>query len=131
MGPIGGARVGYINGQYVLNPPVDQMKDSKLDLVVAGTADAVLMVESEAQELPEDVMLGAVMFGHRSFQPIIDAIIRLAERAAKEPRDYQANDQADLYGRVRGDRRGGTRPRLFDHRQGRTAGHHRLREEPE
>ena len=100
MGPIGGARVGYINGSYVLNPASDQLKDSKLDLVVAGTADAVLMVESEAQELPEDVMLGAVMFGHRSFQPVIDAIIRLAERAAKEPRDFSVDDQADLYARV-------------------------------
>src|SRR5512133_1551597 len=63
MGPIGAARVGYINGSYVLNPLVDQVKESKLDLVVAGTADAVLMVESEAHELSEDVMLGAVMFG--------------------------------------------------------------------
>jgi polyribonucleotide nucleotidyltransferase len=101
MGPIGAARVGYINGSYVLNPPVDQLKDSKLDLVVAGTGDAVLMVESEAQELPEDVMLGAVMFGHRSFQPVIDAIIRLAERAAKEPRTHDVDDQSALYGRVR------------------------------
>ena len=101
MGPIGGARVGYINGSYVLNPPVDQLKESKLDLVVAGTADAVLMVESEAQELPEDVMLGAVMFGHRGFQPVIDAIIKLAERSAKEPRDFAVDDQADLYARVK------------------------------
>jgi polyribonucleotide nucleotidyltransferase len=101
MGPIGGARVGYINGSYVLNPASDQLKDSKLDLVVAGTADAVLMVESEAKELPEDVMLGAVMFGHRGFQPVIDAIIRLAERAAKEPRDFGVDDQADLYARVK------------------------------
>ncbi|MGH6926660.1 MAG: polyribonucleotide nucleotidyltransferase, partial [Propylenella sp.] len=68
MGPIGGARVGYINGNYVLNPQIETLKDSKLDLVVAGTTDAVLMVESEAHELPEDVMLGAVMFGHRGFQ---------------------------------------------------------------
>ena len=89
MGPIGAARVGYINGSYVLNPTTEQVKESKLDLVVAGTADAVLMVESEAQELPEDVMLGAVMFGHRSMQPVIDAIIKLAERSAKEPRDFQ------------------------------------------
>ena len=88
MGPIGGARVGFINGEYVLNPQLDQMKESQLDLVVAGTADAVLMVESEAKELSEDVMLGAVMFGHRHFQPVIDAIIRLAEKAAKEPRDF-------------------------------------------
>jgi polyribonucleotide nucleotidyltransferase len=101
MGPIGGARVGYINGSYVLNPASDELKDSKLDLVVAGTADAVLMVESEAKELPEDVMLGAVMFGHRGFQPVIDAIIRLAERSAKEPRDFGVDDQADLYARVK------------------------------
>src|SRR5215207_1474856 len=101
MGPIGGARVGYINGSYVLNPPVDQLKESKLDLIVAGTADAVLMVESEAQELAEDVMLGAVMFGHRGFQPVIDAIIQLAERSAKEPRDFAVDDRADLYARVK------------------------------
>jgi polyribonucleotide nucleotidyltransferase len=101
MGPIGGARVGYINGSYVLNPPVDQVKDSQLDLVVAGTADAVLMVESEAHELPEDVMLGAVMFGHRAFQPVIDAIISLAERSAKEPRDFRSDDQASLYASVK------------------------------
>ncbi|MCO5072015.1 MAG: polyribonucleotide nucleotidyltransferase [Rhizobiaceae bacterium] len=88
MGPIGGARVGYINGEYKLNPHLDEMPESKLDLVVAGTADAVLMVESEAQELPEDVMLGAVMFGQKGFQPVIDAIIKLAEVAAKDPRDF-------------------------------------------
>ncbi|MBT9291630.1 polyribonucleotide nucleotidyltransferase [Prosthecodimorpha staleyi] len=96
MGPIGGARVGYIDGEYVLNTMLDRKGDSKLDLVVAGTQDAVLMVESEAQELPEDVMLGAVMFGHRSFQPVIDAIIRLAEKAAKEPRDYQPKDYSEI-----------------------------------
>jgi polyribonucleotide nucleotidyltransferase len=96
MGPVGGARVGYINGDYVLNPHLDEMQESRLDLVVAGTADAVLMVESEAQELPEDVMLGAVMFGHRSFQPVIDAIIRLAEVAAGEPREHSPEDLSDL-----------------------------------
>ena len=85
FGPIGGARVGYIDGQYVLNPKLDEMPNSQLDLVVAGTQDGVLMVESEAKELSEDVMLGAVMFGHRSFQPVIQAIIELAEAAAKEP----------------------------------------------
>src|SRR3954462_7859406 len=85
MGPISAARVGYINGSYVLNPTTDQVKESQLDLVVAGTADAVLMVESEAQQLSEDVRLGAVMFGHREMQAIIDAIIKLAERSAKEP----------------------------------------------
>ncbi|MBA3446783.1 MAG: polyribonucleotide nucleotidyltransferase [Pseudaminobacter sp.] len=96
MGPIGGARVGYINGEYVLNPHVDEMQESKLDLVVAGTGDAVLMVESEAKELPEDVMLGAVMFGHRGFQPVLDAIIKLAEVAAKEPRDHKVKDLSEL-----------------------------------
>ncbi|HEX6957047.1 MAG TPA: polyribonucleotide nucleotidyltransferase [Ferrovibrio sp.] len=85
MGPIGAARVGYIDGQFVLNPTAKQQDDSKLDLVVAGTSEAVLMVESEAQQLPEDVMLGAVMFGHKMFQPVIEAIVGLAERAAKEP----------------------------------------------
>ena len=86
FGPVAGARVGYINGEYVLNPHIDEMQESKLDLVVAGTADAVLMVESEAKELSEDTMLKAVMAGHAAFQPIIQAIIRLAEKAAKEPR---------------------------------------------
>jgi polyribonucleotide nucleotidyltransferase len=92
MGPVGGARVGYINGEYVLNPTLDQMKDTVLDLVVAGTSDAVLMVESEAQQLSEEVMLGAVMHGHKGFQPVIDMIIALAEKAAKEPRDYTPTD---------------------------------------
>jgi polyribonucleotide nucleotidyltransferase len=94
MGPIGAARVGYIAGEYVLNTQVDEMPNSKLDLVVAGTADAVLMVESEAQELSEDTMLGAVMFGHREMQKVIGAIIRLAEKAAKEPRDLPAAEYA-------------------------------------
>jgi polyribonucleotide nucleotidyltransferase len=92
MGPIGAARVGFIEGAYVLNPPVDEMPNSRLDLVVAGTADAVLMVESEAQELDEQTMLGAVMFGHRKMQPVIDGIIRLAEKAAKEPRDVPVDE---------------------------------------
>lgn len=96
MGPVGGARVGYINGEYVLNPHLDEMDESTLDLVVAGTQDAVLMVESEAKELPEDVMLGAVMFGHRGFQPVIDAVIKLAEVAAKEPRDFEPEDHSAL-----------------------------------
>jgi polyribonucleotide nucleotidyltransferase len=85
FGPIGAARVGYIDGDYVLNPKIDEMPTSKLDLVVAGTTEGVLMVESEAKELSESLMLGAVMFGHRSFQPVIQAIIELAEAAAKEP----------------------------------------------
>ena len=96
MGPVGAARVGYIGGQYRLNPPLQEMDQTSLDLVVAGTADAVLMVESEAKELAEDVMLGAVMFGHKHFQPVIEAIIRLAEKAAKEPRDYQPADASDV-----------------------------------
>ena len=96
MGPVGGARVGYINGEYVLNPHLDEMDESNLDLVVAGTSDAVLMVESEAKELPEDIMLGAVMFGHRGFQPVIEAIIQLAEAAAKEPRDFTPPDYSAL-----------------------------------
>ena len=96
MGPIGAARVGFINNEYVLNPQVDEMADSQLDLVVAGTQDAVLMVESEAKELPENIMLGAVMFGHKHFQPVIEAIIRLAEKAAKEPRDFATPDHSAL-----------------------------------
>ena len=96
MGPIGAARVGFINGEYVLNPQLDEMVESHLDLVVAGTNDAVLMVESEAKELSEDIMLGAVMFGHRHFQPVIDAIIKLAEKAAKEPRELTLPDNAAL-----------------------------------
>jgi len=96
MGPIGGARVGFINNEYVLNPQLDEMSESQLDLVVAGTQDAVLMVESEAKELSEDLMLGAVMFGHRHFQPVIEAIIRLAEKAAKEPRELNLPDNAEL-----------------------------------
>ncbi len=85
LGPIGAARVGYIDGQYKLNPQRDEMGSSALDLVVAGTTEGVLMVESEAKELPEDVMLGAVMFGHQHFQPVIQAIVQLAEACAKEP----------------------------------------------
>ncbi|MCM5687520.1 polyribonucleotide nucleotidyltransferase [Sinorhizobium meliloti] len=96
MGPVGGARVGYINGQYVLNPHLDEMDESTLDLVVAGTQEAVLMVESEAKELPEDVMLGAVVFGQKGFQPVIDAVIRLAEVAAKEPREFNPEDHSAL-----------------------------------
>src|SRR6516165_4639556 len=100
MGPLGAARVGFINNEYVLNPQLDEMPDSQLDLVVAGTADAVLMVESEARELPEEVMLGAVMFGHRHFQPVIGAIIQLAEKAAKEPRELTVADDVALERRL-------------------------------
>jgi polyribonucleotide nucleotidyltransferase len=94
MGPIGAARVGHIKGALVVNPTLEQMKDSDLDLVVAGTADAVLMVESEAKELSEETMLGAVMAGHKAFQPVIEAIIKLAEKAAKEPRELNAADKS-------------------------------------
>ena len=85
FGPIGAARVALIDGAYVLNPTAAQVAESKLDLVVAGTTEGVLMVESEAQELSEDVMLGALKFGHEGFQPVIQAIIELAEIAAKDP----------------------------------------------
>lgn len=96
MGPIGAARVGYIDGQYVLNTSIDQRVDSKLDLIMAGTQDAVLMVESEAQELSEEVMLGAVMFGHQQSQKVIDAIIKLAELAAKDPREFNPEDLSEI-----------------------------------
>jgi len=89
MGPIGAARVGFINGEYVLNPTLAQMEESALDLVVAGTEEGVLMVESEANELSEEEMLGAVMFGHEQYQKVIDAIIELAEACAKEPRPLE------------------------------------------
>src|SRR5512135_2646013 len=85
LGPIGAARIGYLDGQFVINPTLEQTEKSDLDLVVAGTTEGVLMVESEAKELAEDVMLKAVMEGHRSFQPVIEAIIQLAEHAAKDP----------------------------------------------
>src|SRR5216110_2593377 len=96
MGPIGAARIGFINNEYVLNPQLDEMTESQLDLVVAGTQDAVLMVESEAKELNEDLMLGAVMFGHRHFQPVIKAVIELAEKAAKEPREVKVADESAI-----------------------------------
>ena len=101
MGPIAAARVGYIDGEYKLNPLVDDGPSSSLELVVAGTADAVLMVESEAQQLPEDVMLGAVMFGHKDMQPVIDAIIRLAEKAAKEPRAVPVDEAKSHYDAIK------------------------------
>jgi polyribonucleotide nucleotidyltransferase len=95
MGPIGAARVGYKDGAYVINPTVEELEESELDLVVAGTSDAVMMVESEANELSEDVMLGAVMAGHDAMQPVIDAIIKLAEAAAKEPFEFEAEDLSE------------------------------------
>ncbi|HWE19604.1 MAG TPA: polyribonucleotide nucleotidyltransferase [Hyphomicrobiaceae bacterium] len=101
LGPIGAARVGVIDGQFVLNPMIDEMAKSDLDLVVAGTGDAVMMVESEAKELPESQMLEAVMFGHRGFQPVIQAVIRLAEKAAKEPWDFQPPDKSKYTDKVK------------------------------
>jgi polyribonucleotide nucleotidyltransferase len=106
MGPIGAARVGFSNGEYVLNPSVDDMHvlrnnpEQRLDLVIAGTKDAVMMVESEAYELTEDEMLGAVKFGHDAMQPVIDLIIDFAELAAKEPFDFQPADYSALSARV-------------------------------
>jgi polyribonucleotide nucleotidyltransferase len=96
MGPIGAARVGMIDGQYVLNPTLDQLPDSKIDLVVAATHDAVMMVESEIQELNEEQVLGAVAFAHEGLKPVIEAIIELADHAAKEPYDFQAESFDDL-----------------------------------
>ena len=107
MGPIGAARVGFAHGQYVLNPEIadmDQLRgnpEQRLDLVVAGTKDAVMMVESEAYELTEEEMLGAVKFGHEQMQPVIDLIIDLAEAAAKEPFNFQSPDYSALYARVK------------------------------
>ncbi|TNE67132.1 MAG: polyribonucleotide nucleotidyltransferase [Alphaproteobacteria bacterium] len=94
MGPIGGAKVGYKDGEYILNPTIEEIKESELELVVAGTRDAVLMVESQAKELSEDIMLGAVVFGHEAQQKVIDAIIELAEVAANEP--WELPEPADL-----------------------------------
>jgi len=107
MGPIGAARVGFVDGAYVLNPAVDDMEklrnnpEQRLDLIVAGTKDAVMMVESEAYELSEAEMLGAVKFGHEQMQPVIDLIIDMAEEAAKEPFGFDAPDYAPLYERAR------------------------------
>ena len=103
MGPIGAARVGYIDGDYILNPTADQLVESELDLIVAGTSEGVLMVESEAHELSEEIMLGAVVFGHKAYQEVIDLIISVAERAAKEPRAISETPQEilDLEAKVR------------------------------
>jgi polyribonucleotide nucleotidyltransferase len=96
LGPIGGARVGYKDGEFLLNPMHQDLLGSDLDLVVAGTRDAVMMVESEAKELPEATMLGAVLFGQRQFQPVIDLIIALAEECAKEPWELEIADHGEL-----------------------------------
>jgi len=102
MGPIAAARVGFADGEYQLNPSKDMVKEGRLDLVVAGTHDAVMMVESEAKELSEDEMLGAVMFAHRSIQPVIAAIVELAEKSAKDPWDVKlSDDSGELMAKVR------------------------------
>jgi polyribonucleotide nucleotidyltransferase len=116
MGPIGGARVGFINNEYVLNPTLDEMKESQLDLVVAGTHDAVMMVESEAKELSEEIMLGAVMFGHRHFQPVIQAIIKLAEKGRQGAARPHRRQQGAGKGNPR-PRREGSAHRLCDRAQ--------------
>jgi polyribonucleotide nucleotidyltransferase len=104
LGPIGACRVGYVDGKYVLNTPLDQIPNTQLDLVMAGTREGVMMVESEAHQLSEEIMLGAVTFGHESFQPVIDAIIDLARRCANEPMEIPAPaPEIDaLYDRVAG-----------------------------
>ena len=99
-GPIGGARIGYIDGDYVLNPALEQMESTALDLVVAGTADAVLMVESQANELSEQVMLGAVMHGHKMMQPVIEAISRMGEKCAKTLREVPQSDDSELKSKI-------------------------------
>ncbi|MDP1872791.1 polyribonucleotide nucleotidyltransferase [Phenylobacterium sp.] len=101
MGPIAAARVGFIEGEYVLNPTLDELKTSQMDLVVAGTADAVMMVESEIQELTEEQVLAGVSFAHKSIQPVIEAIIDLAEHSAKEPFDFAADDTDALKGQMK------------------------------
>lgn len=100
MGPIAGGRVAYVNGEFLLNPTKMELLDSQLDLVVAGTKKSVLMVESEAHELSEEVMLNAVMFGHREMQPVIDMIIEFAEACAKDPWDFKKETNATLESKV-------------------------------
>ncbi|KPF79292.1 polynucleotide phosphorylase/polyadenylase [alpha proteobacterium AAP81b] len=101
MGPIASARVGFTDGEYILNPTKTQIAEGRLDLVVAGTHDAVMMVESEAKELSEDEMLGAVMFAHRGIQPVIQAIIALAEKAAKDPWDLAIPDNTAMLAQIK------------------------------
>ncbi|MEV8467913.1 polyribonucleotide nucleotidyltransferase [Fluviibacterium sp. DFM31] len=107
MGPVGAARVGFEDGEYILNPTIDDMTqlrnnpEQRLDLIVAGTRDAVMMVESEAYELSEAEMLGAVKFGHEALKPVVDLIIALAEESAKDPFDYTPPDYSDLYAAVK------------------------------
>ncbi|HLX80163.1 MAG TPA: polyribonucleotide nucleotidyltransferase [Burkholderiales bacterium] len=116
-GPIGAARVGYVNGQYVLNPTLSQLKESQLNLVVAGTSQGVLMVESEALELPEDVMLGAVVYGHEQMQAAIAAIEELAEQAAKPSWDWKAPAKDEALAAKIGELIEGDLRKAFDMRQ--------------
>ena len=128
MGPIGAARVGFVDGAYVLNPAVDDMEklrenpEQRLDLIVAGTKDAVMMVESEAYELSEAEMLGAVKFGHEQMQPVIDLIIDMAEAAAKEPFAFDAPDTSRALREGEGARRRGDARRLRHPQQARAPG---------
>jgi polyribonucleotide nucleotidyltransferase len=109
MGPIGCARIGYKDGDYIVNPTCDEMEETELDLVMAGTSDAVMMVESQASELSEDIMLGAVMAGQKASKEAIDLIIDFAEECAKEPWDYQPADYSDLAAKVRAESETGLR----------------------
>jgi polyribonucleotide nucleotidyltransferase len=98
---IAGARVGYIDGKYVLNPANDQLEESQLDLIVAGTKDSVLMVESQASELSEEQMLGAVEFGHKEMQPVIDMINEMVKEGGKEKWEVKSDDYSDLYAKIK------------------------------
>ncbi len=100
MGPIAASRVGWIDGKPMLNPTIEQMKTSALDLVIAGTASAIMMVESEVKELTEAQMLSALQLGHKGMQPVIDAIIELAEKAAKEPFAFEPADHSELNAKI-------------------------------
>src|SRR6185295_17774823 len=100
MGPIAASRVGWIDGKPQLNPTIEQMKTSELDLVIAGTADAIMMVESEVKELTEAQMLQALQLGHKGMQPVIDAIIKLAGQAAKEPFEFEPADNSALKSKI-------------------------------
>jgi len=126
LGPIGAARVGLINGEFVLNPPVDELGETKLDLVMAGTADAVMMVESEAKELSEEQMLGAVMFGHKAAKDVINLIIDFADNCAKEPWDVKSANYGEFPAKIRtlveGDLRDAYKERQKQVRQEKIAG---------
>ena len=130
MGPIGAARVGYIDGEYILNPNSTQIAEGDLDLVVAGTHNAVMMVESEANELSEDVMLGAVMFAHRASAKVVAGIIRLAEQAAKEPWELPEDTDSKSIKEASRTDRFGHRAGLQAGRQGRARCRPRRRQDP-